>query len=214
MILKQYLIVGAGKFGSSIAYNLFKKGNEVMIVDKSEEAINSVMDFTTTAIIGNLDDERFISSLGVRNFDVVIIAFASDIASSILIATLLKEAGARHLIAKSKNDLQGKVLKKLGVDRIVYPERDMGKRVADSLSSSNVLDHIELSSEYGILEVKAKEEWHGKAVSEINFRRKYGWNVIAIKEDGNLNVNPNAETIINEGNIIIAIGKTTGIKKL
>lgn len=212
--MKQYLIIGAGRFGASVAYNLYKKGNEVMIVDKSEEAINNIMDDVTTALIGNANDEKFIASLGVRNFDVVVVAFGSEIASSILVSTLVKEAGAKYVISKSMSEVQGKVLKKIGVDRIVFPERDMGKRVADSLSSSNILEHIELSSEYGILEFKAKEEWYGKTINDINLRREYGWNVIAIKENGNLNVNPIADTIINKADTIIALGKTKGIKKL
>lgn len=212
--MKQYLIIGAGRFGSSVAYNLFKEGNEVMMIDKSEDAIAQVMDFTTTALIGNCNDEKFISSLGVRNFDVVIIAFDSDVASSILLATMLKKAGAQRLVSKAKNDLQGKILTKMGVDQVVYPERDMGKRIADSLSYSSVLEHIELSEEYGILEFKAKPEWYGKDIGTINFRRNFGWNVIAVKEDEDLNVAPNAETIITKLSTIIAIGKTNSIDKL
>jgi trk system potassium uptake protein TrkA len=212
--MKQYLIIGAGRFGSSIAKNLFKKGNEVMMIDESEDAIAQVMEFTTTSMIGNCNDERFISSIGVRNFDVVIIAFASDIAASILLATLLKEAGAKRLISKAKNELQGKVLTKMGVDQVVYPERDMGKRIADSLSSSSVLEHIELSADYGILEFKAKPEWHGKNIGTINFRRNFGWNVIAVKENDELNVSPDADTIITKTSTIIAIGKSNSINKL
>jgi K+ transport systems, NAD-binding component len=205
--LKQYLIIGAGRFGSSLAFHLYKKGNEVMIIDESEDAITQVSDHTTTALIGNCRDERFINSVGVRNFDVIIIAFASDIASSILLATMLKEAGAKQIISKAKNEMQGKVLIKVGVNQVVYPERDMGKRIADNLSSSSVLEHIELSEEYGIMEFKAKPGWHGKSIGTINFRRNFGWNVIAVKENENINITPDAETIISKSSIIIAIGK-------
>lgn len=206
--MKQYLVIGAGRFGSSIAYHLYKKGNEVMMIDESEDAITQVIDFTTTALVGNCNDERFISSIGVRNFDVVIIAFASDIASSILLATMLKEAGAKQIISKAKNEMQGKVLSKMGVNQIVYPERDMGKRIADNLSSTSILEHIELSADYGIIEIKAIPDWYDKTIGNINFRRNFGWNVIAVKNDGNLNITPDADTMILRSSTIIAIGRT------
>ncbi len=212
--MRQYLIIGAGQFGLSVAYNLIRKGNEVLLIDKDPEAMNQGREFATSMLVGDISDEKFMKTLGVRNFDVVIMAFASNIASSMFIATLLKEAGASYIIAKAKEQSLGKLLIKVGVDQIIYPERDMGKRIADTLNATNVLDHIEISEEYGIVEIQVDEKWAGKTLEEIDFRKNYDLNIIAIKENNDMNPSPNAMTKLRNHNRLVAFGRLDKISNV
>lgn len=205
--MRQYLVIGAGPFGLSVSSNLEKKGNEVLLVDKDEEALIQGSVYATSTVVGDIGNEKFIKALGVRNFDVIIMAFATNIANTMFIATLLKEAGAPYIIAKAKDQSLGKLLTKVGVDQIIYPERDMGKRIADTLNATNVLDHIELSEDYGIVEIKVDEKWVGRSLEEIDFRKNYGLNIIAIKENNDMNPNPNGLTRIYNHNRLIAFGR-------
>lgn len=212
--MRQYLIIGAGQFGLSVAYNLIRKGNEVLLIDKDPEAMNQGREFATSMLVGDISNEKFMKTLGVRNFDVVIMAFASNIASSMFIATLLKEAGASYIIAKAKEQSLGKLLIKVGVDQIIYPERDMGKRIADTLNATNVLDHIEISEEYGIVEIQVDEKWAGKTLEEIDFRKNYDLNIIAIKENNDMNPSPNAMTKLRNHNRLVAFGRLDKISNV
>ncbi|RKD20921.1 trk system potassium uptake protein TrkA [Caminicella sporogenes DSM 14501] len=212
--MKQFLIIGAGRFGGSIATTLYNMGNDVLIIDDSEEAINQISGSVTHAIQGNAADERLISTIGANNFDVCVIAMGSDIQSSILVAIMLKEAGARYIVAKAQNELHAKVLYKVGVDKIVFPERDMGAKIAQSLVSSNIMDYIELSPEYSIVEITAIKEWIGKNLLELNMRAKYGINIMAIKKGTSINISPTALTVIEEGDVLIVIGHNSDLKKL
>lgn len=212
--MKQFLVIGAGRFGCSLSSTLYKLGHDVLVVDQNEEIINTLSNTVTHAVQGDATNERTIKALGVSNFDVVIIATGSDIQASILIAILLKESGAKYIIAKAQEELHAKVLYKMGVDKIVFPERDMGVKIAQSLVSSNIMDYIELSPEYRIVEVVALEEWVGKNLGQINMRVRYGINVMAIKKDTHINVSPTASTVIEEGNVLIAIGHIDDLKKL
>ena len=212
--MRQYLIIGAGQFGLSVAYNLIRKGNEVLLIDKDPEALNQGREFATSMLVGDISNEKFMKTLGVRNFDVVIMAFASNIASSMFIATLLKEAGASYIIAKAKEQSLGKLLTKVGVDQIIYPERDMGKRIADTLNATNVLDHIEISEEYGIVEIQVDEKWVGKTLEEIDFRKNYDLNIIAIKENNDMNPSPNAMTKLRNHNRLVAFGRLDKISNV
>jgi len=212
--MKQFLIIGAGRFGSSIAKNLYKMGHDVMVIDEREEVVNQIANSATHVLQGNAADERTIKSLGVRNFDVAVISMGSDIQSSILIAIMLKEAGVKQIVAKAQNELHAKVLYKVGVDKIVFPERDMGAKIAQSLVSSNIMDYIELSPEYSIVEIAPLEEWIGKNLVELNIRAKYGVNIMAIKKGPDINVSPLASTNIEEGDVLIVIGNNNDLKKL
>lgn len=212
--MKQILVIGAGRFGASITTTLYEMGHDVMVIDESEEVINQIADSATHAIQGNAVDERTINSIGVRNFDVCVIAMGADIQSSILISIMLKEAGAKYVVAKAQNDLHAKVLYKIGVDKVVFPERDMGAKIAQSLVSSNIMDYIELSPDYSIVEIVALDEWAGKNLVELNMRSKYGVNIMAIKKGSDINISPMASTVIEENDILIVVGHNDDLSSL
>lgn len=212
--MKQFLIIGAGRFGFSIAKNLCDMGHDVMVIDAREDVVNQIADSVTHVVQGNAVDERTIKSLGVSNFDVAVISMGSDIQSSILTAIMLKEAGVKKIVAKAQNELHAKVLDKVGVDKIVFPERDMGAKIAQSLVSSNIMDYIELSPEYSIVEIAPLEDWIGKNLIELNMRVKYGVNIMAIKKETDINISPAASTIIDRNDVLIVIGHNKDLRKI
>ncbi len=212
--MKQFVVIGCGRFGTSVAKTLYTLGNEVMIIDTNEEVINKISDYVTYAVQGDASDEKTLKSLGVRNFDVAVIAMGADIQSSILISIMLKEMGVKKIVAKAQNDLHARVLSKIGVDKIVFPERDMGVKIAQSLISSNIMDYIELSPEYSVVEINVLDEWVGKTLIELDMRSKYGINIMAIKKDSFIDVSPDASHKMEKNSMLIVIGHNKDIKKL
>ncbi|MBS6599840.1 MAG: potassium channel family protein [Clostridium sp.] len=211
---KQYVVIGLGRFGSSIATTLYSLGNDVLVIDKNEDLVEDIADKVTHAVQADATDENTLKSLGIRNFDVAIISIGGDIQSSVMATLIVKELGVKYIIAKGNGELHAKVLYKIGADRVVLPEKDMGVRVAHNMVSSNILDYIELSSDYSIIEIKALKEWEGKNLKDLNLRKKYGINVIAIKNKGKVNLNPAADDKINKENVIVAIGSTEALTSL
>jgi trk system potassium uptake protein TrkA len=210
---KQFVVIGLGRFGSSVAKTLYSLGNEVLAIDKDEETVQNISDFVTHAVQADATDESTIRSLGIRNFDVAVVTIGSDIQSSVMVTLLLKELGIKYVIAKAHNDLHAKVLYKIGADRVVFPERDMGVRVAHNLCTSNILDFIELSPDYNIIELTAIEEWHNKSLRELDMRNKYGFNVMAIKRDNEIDVSPGADDVIKPGDVLVVISTNENIRK-
>lgn len=211
---KQYVVIGLGRFGSSIATTLYSLGNDVLVIDKNEDLVEDIADKVTHAVQADATDENTLKSLGIRNFDVAIISIGGDIQSSVMATLIVKELGVKYIIAKGNGELHAKVLYKIGADRVVLPEKDMGVRVSHNMVSSNILDYIELSSDYSIIEIKALKEWEGKNLKDLNLRKKYGINVIAIKNKGKVNLNPAADDKINKENVIVAIGSTEALTSL
>lgn len=205
--MKQFAVIGLGRFGTSVAKTLHLMGYEVLAIDESQERIQEIVNNVTHAIEADATDENALKALGIRNFDVVIVAIGHDIQSSILITVILKELGVKYVVAKAQTELHGKVLVKVGADKVVYPERDMGVRVAHSLVSSNVLDHIELSPEHSILEVVAPETLVGKTLRQSALRAVYGVTVMAIKRGRDLIVSPSADEPVEENDILVVIGE-------
>ncbi len=208
MSKKQFVVIGLGRFGSSIAKTLYSLGNDVLAIDSSEEVVQSLADSVTQAIQAEATDEATLKSLGIRNFDVAVVTVGTDVQSSIMITLLVKELGIKYVVAKAQNELHAKVLYKIGADRVVFPERDMGIRVAHNLCSSSILDYIELSPDYSIMELTAIEEWEGHTLRELNMRNKYGINVMAIKRGNSINVSPQADDIIKPSDVMVVIGGT------
>lgn len=211
---KQFVAIGCGRFGSSVALKLMELGYEVMVVDKSEETIQNIADKVTYAVQADATDENTIKSLGIRNFDVAIISIGADIQSSILVTLMAKELGVKFVVAKAQNELHGKVLYKIGADRVVFPEREMGIRIAKNLVSDNILDYIELAPDYSIMEVVALPEWLGKTLKEINMRSSYGINVMAIKHGMDINIAVGPDDQIKEGDVLVVIGHNDDLKKI
>ncbi len=204
--MKSFVVIGMGRFGSSIAKELYKHGNEVMVIDENEELIQDIADDVTHAVVGDAADEAVLRSLGLRNFDVAIIAIGANLEASILVTVLLKEQGIKYILAKAQNELHGTILKKVGADRVILPEKDMAVRVANQLVQSNMLDYIALSTEYSIAEIKVPENWVGKTLKELDIRVHYGINIMAIKSDDGINISPMGEDIIGEDDLIVVIG--------
>ncbi|WP_346866735.1 MULTISPECIES: TrkA family potassium uptake protein [unclassified Clostridium] len=217
MSKKQFIVIGLGRFGTSVAETLYALGNDVLAVDIDEEAVQNIAERVTHAVQVDANDEVSLRALGIGNFDVAIISIGSDIQANILSTLLVKEMNVKHIITKANNAMHAKVLYKIGANRVIFPERDMGIRVAHNLCSSNILDYIELSPDFSIAEIVTPKEWEGHSLKELDLRVRYSVNVVAIKRDDNIEVSPAADEVIQEGDIIVAIGGTSelnGIESL
>jgi trk system potassium uptake protein TrkA len=212
--VKQFAVIGLGRFGSSVAITLSKIGYDVLAVDTNEDRVNRVTDEVAYAVQVDAMDEQSLRSLGIRNFDVAIVAIGQDVQSNILVTLMLKEMGVRKVVAKAQNELHGKVLEKIGTDMVVFPERDMGVRVAHALVSKNIMDQINLSPEYSIIELMTPPEFVGKSLLEAGLRKEYGVNILAIRRGKDIIISPGARQAIHEGDILVVIGRNDHLKRL
>lgn len=201
-----YAVIGLGRFGSSVAYELNEAGQEVMGMDINEDKVEDAESIMTHAIVGDSTDVEVLKSAGIRNFDCVIVAIGNDMQSSILTTLILKELGVKKVIAKATSKTQGRVLEKVGADWVIYPERDMGSRVAHQLLSPNVLNYIQLSEEYNIEELKIPSSLTEKSLRELDLRAKYNISVIAIVCNEEIIITPSPDHIIHEGDLLVVIG--------
>lgn len=211
---KQFIVIGLGRFGSSIAKTLYDIGNDVLVIDKDEDVIEDIANSVTHAVQMDATDESALRSLGLSNFDVAIVTIGDDLQSSVLVTLLVKELGIKYIVCKAKNDLHAKVLEKIGADRIILPEKDMGVRVAYNLVSSSILDYIELSPDYSVMEFKVQGDWRGKTLMDLNLRVKYDINVMAIKKKNKINLSPRAEDILEDGDVLVVMGSAKSLTKL
>jgi len=211
---KQFAVIGLGRFGTSVATTLHKMGYEVLAIDNNEERVQEFSNEVTHVVQADTTDEDTLKALGIRNFDVVIVAIGEDIQANILTTLQLKELGVPYIVAKASNQLHGKVLEKLGADRVVYPERDMGQRVAHNLVSSTVMDYIELSPDLNIMEISVPQAIVGKTLAQTDLRAKYGINVVAIKRGDDIIVPPRPSEKIISHDILVVVGNIKGIQRL
>lgn len=213
-VAKQYLVIGAGSFGSSVAATLCELGHEVVIVDNNPAVVQEFNAPPTRAVQTDATCEAALSALGVKDFNVVIVAIG-DIQASLMACILLVEAGARYLVAKAQTELHGKVLAKVGANRVIFPERDMGQKLAHSLSAFNIVNLIELSSASNMVEIPAPAEMIGQSLQELNLRVRFGINVIALRnKEGQTNISPGAGDKICEGDFIVAVGDSKAMQKI
>ncbi|HHY67560.1 MAG TPA: TrkA family potassium uptake protein, partial [Alicyclobacillus sp.] len=201
-------------FGSSVAKTLYQTGHEVLAIDGDREVIEDIMDSVTHAVQADATDEQALRALGLRNFDVAVVGIGGDIQASILCTLIVRELGVPFIVAKAQTELHGKVLSRIGADRVVHPERDMGLRVAHNLVSPNILDYIELSPDYSIAEVAAGKGMVGKTLRQLDIRAKYGCNVMAIKRGENINISPLADDRLREQDILVVIGSNEDLRRL
>lgn len=185
-----------------------------MVIDKDEDSINNIAELVTHTAIVDVTEERDLKSIGLGNFDVVIVAISSDIRASIMATVMAKEMGVPKVVCKAKDELQAKVLYKIGADKVVFPERDMGIRLAYNLASENILDQINLDPEYSIMEIVTPQNWVGKTIIELNLRAKYDITVLAVKTQSGLKVMPSPNYKMQEKNILIIIGNTDKISDI
>lgn len=209
---KQFAVIGLGRFGSSVASELYQLNKDVLGIDISEERVEDNIENATQVVEADATDEAALKSLGIDNYDVVVVAIGENIQASILATLIVKELGVETVFVKAQNDLQAKVLYKIGATKVIFAERDMGIRLAHNLVKPNILDYIELSDDYIIAEIKSSDKMIGKSLAELDIRAKYGWNVIAIKNGEDINVSPSADDLITKGDILVVIGSKDGLK--
>ena len=214
--MKSFLVIGLGRFGTSLACELCALGHEVMAVDLREERVQEVAGSVTHAAAGDARDPEVLRALGARNFDCAVVSAGDDVGTSALIVLNLKELGVPQVVGKARSAVHHRVLEKIGADRVVFPEHEMGVKLAQGLSSSNVLNFIELSEDFGIVETAVPREWLGKNLMELNVRARYKVNIIAVRKKGEeaFNVTPGPSTIMETGDTVVALGRTEDINRL
>nr|WP_106783933.1 TrkA family potassium uptake protein [Lysinibacillus timonensis] len=210
---KEFVVIGLGRFGGSIVQELVRLGADVMAIDAHAERVDEYAKIATQAIIADSTDEEVIKSLGIRNFEHVIVAIGENIQASILTTLILKELGVKQVTVKAQNDYHAKVLKRIGADYIIHPERDMAIRLANNMMSHNVLDYLELSDEHSIMEIKANDRIAGFSILDLNIRANYGINIVGIKRDDTIVISPNADEKILLGDILLVIGADVDINR-
>lgn len=212
---KTFIVIGCGRLGSSIALKLVDMGADVMIVDKHEETVQAMSSKVTSAVQADATDENALRSLGIRNFDTAIVCIGEDIQSSILVTMMIKELGIKNVVAKAQSETHAKVLYRIGADRVVFAEREMGIRVAKSLmSGSNVMDFIEFTPDYSVMEIAPLTEWVGRSLVQLSLRAKYGINVIAIRRGMAVNISLSGDDELRTGDVMIVIGHNKDIEKI
>ena len=209
--MKSYIVIGLGRFGLEVARKLSELGCEVLAMDSRSEPVQQLSNEVTHAVVGDAQDKEVLRALDAGSFDCAIVAIGGSLADSVLATMNLKELGVGHIVCKAHDETHRKVLLKLGADRVVIPEQENAHRLAKSLSGPNVLDYIELSDAYGIVELPAPKRWQEKTLQELNLRANFGVNMIAVKRDGAIRVSPGANYRILEGDIVVILGDTDAL---
>lgn len=212
--MNNYIVIGLGRFGSGVARQLCKLGCEVLAMDVSSDLVQHISTDVTHAVVGDGQDKEVLRALGVEDFDCAIVSIGGDLAASILVTMNLKELGVKQVICKAHDETHRKVLQKLGADRVVIPEQENAVRLAHSLSRPNVLDYIELSQEYSIIEVPVPASWSGKDLRELNIRAKLGVNILAVRRADSFFVSPRADFKFAEGDSVVMLGDSAALKKV
>ena len=210
---KQYVVLGMGRFGISVARTLYSLGHDVLGIDKDEEIVQGLSNELTHIVAADVLDEDIYKTLGLRNFDVAVVA-VRDLEPSVMCTLMLKECGIPFIIAKASTSLHGRMLDKIGADKVIYPERDMGIRVGHNLADSNIVDYIELVDNLSIMEIGAPKSMVGKSLSEAEMRRLYNVTVVALRRNGQMLVNPDPHDKIRAGDIMVILGTRESIKTL
>ncbi len=211
--MKSILLIGLGRFGKHIAFHLNELGHQVMAIDHMEERVDAVLPFVTNAQIGDSTNEEFIKSLGVRNYDVCIVAIGNDFQSSLETASLLKELGARLVVARAARDVQAKFLLRNGADEIVYPEKQLAKWTAIRYSADHILDYMELDEEHAMFEIPVPRDWVGRTIGQIDIRKKYNINIMGIKKNGKLELSVSPNMMLESQNTMLVLGRNKDIQK-
>lgn len=225
--MKQYAVIGLGRFGSSVAKTLAEKGQQVLAIDEKEDVVQDLAEFVTNAVCIDATDEKALKNIGVQSVDVAIVAIGKSLEASILVTLALKELGVAKIIAKAVSENQGKVLEKLGVNVVVFPERDMGEKLANKLISPEVVEEINLSPEYSLFEITTPHEFIGKSLKDLEVKAKYSINIIAIKRKVKpvgrkalgkppefLNILPKGDDILLEADTLLILAPYEAIEKM
>ena len=205
--MKSYIVIGLGRFGAELATKLYECGEEVLAVDTNESIVDKIADHVTRAVTADARDLDVLEKLGAENFDRAVVAVGSDLAASALITMNLKTLNVPFIMCKAHDDTYKDILSKLGADRVIIPEREVADKLALGLTHAGVMEYIELSQEFGIVEMEPIPEWAGKSIRELDIRRRYGVNVIAVRKDGSIRIPPDIDTPIESNVIMVMLGK-------
>ena len=211
---RQYIVVGLGRFGRAIAETLCQDGAEVLGVDNNMDLVEDMRDVLTHTVQMDAMDRNALETLGVQDFDIAFVTMGSDIRASGTIVLQLKELGAKRIVAKAHDEFHGRMLEKLGADEVLFPERDMGRRIAHNLSTGNVIEFLELSSQYSMAEIRPRPEWIGNTIGALSMRSQMGINVVAIRNGDALNAMPQPETVLREGDVMLVVTTEKTLRKL
>ena len=211
--MKSILLIGLGRFGRHIAMHLNELGHQVMAVDKVEERVDAVLPYVTNAQIGDSTNGEFLESLGIRNFDVCIVAIGNDFQSSLETTSLLKELGGKLVVSRAARDVQAKFLLRNGADEVVYPEKQLAKWTAIRYSADHILDYIELDGDHAMFEVQIPKEWLNRTVGQLDIRTKYNINIMGIKKNGKLYLSITPDTVLMEGESMLVLGQYKDLQK-
>ncbi len=211
--MKSVIVLGMGRFGRSVAKTLYELEYEVLGVDGDEKIVNDISRYITHAVQADITDEDFLKSMDVAKFDAAIVAVGSNIQVSIMVTVLLKELGAKFVMVKTQDDFEEKILYKLGADKVILPEKDMGIKVANNLASDNFYEMIEISPDYSIISLPAPVSWSGKSLGNLAVRSKYKINILAVQGKYKTNIIPDANTLIEEDSIVTIMGMNSDLKK-
>jgi trk system potassium uptake protein TrkA len=211
--MKSVLLIGLGRFGRHIAMKLYDMNHQVMAVDNNEERVNAALSYVTNALIGDATSEEFLSSLGIRNFDACIVAIGDNFQSSLETASLLKELGAKKVIARASMGVQEKFLLRNGADEVVYPEKQLASWIAVRCVSDHVRDYVELESDYSVFELAVPESWRGKTVLQLDVRKKYGINILGVRTGGAMDMNVTPDTLLERDQTILILGRQKAVQK-
>ena len=211
--MKTILLIGLNHFGTLLAKQLREQGHQIMAVDKEEERIDSILPYVTNAQIGDSTNEAFLRSLGINNYDVCIVAIGKDFQSSLETTSLLKELGGKVVVSRAGSDVQAKFLLKNGADEVIDPEKQVARWAAIRYASDHILDYVRINDDYGIFEVPIPKDWQGKTVGQIDIRKKYGINIMAVKENGKMNLAVRPETMLYGDKTMLVLGEQKDIRK-
>ncbi|MBO5031504.1 MAG: TrkA family potassium uptake protein [Lachnospiraceae bacterium] len=211
--MKSILLIGLGRFGKHIALHLNQLGHQVMAVDYVEERVDTVLPFVTSAQIGDSTNEEFLESLGIRNYDVCIVAIGNDFQSSLETTSLLKELGARLVVSRAARDVQAKFLLRNGADEVVYPEKQLAKWTAIRYSADHILDYIELDEEHAIFEIPVPQDWAGRTIGQLDIRKKFSINIMGIRKNGKLELSVSSDMIMEAKDTMLVLGRNKDIQK-
>lgn len=212
--MKNFIVIGLGRFGTAVAKELCKLGNQVLAVDQDRNLVQEIADQVTHAVVGDGRDPEVLRTLGVKDYDCAVVAIGNDVGNSALVTMRLKEAGVPEVICKAQSHVHKRLLEKIGADRVVFPEHEMGITVAQGLAHSNIINFIELSPEYGIVEVDLPNGWAGQTIRELDIRAKFKVNVIAVRQGQEINVAPGADCVLNHGDRLLVLGEDRNISAL
>lgn len=211
--MKSILLIGLGRFGRHIALKLNALNHQVMAIDHNEERVNALLPFVTNAQIGDSTNEEFLAALGVGNYDACIVTIGDNFQNSLETTYLLKELGARKIIARASREMQEKFLLRNGADEVVYPEKQLAAWTAIRCSSEHILEYIELDDEYAIFEVEIPSDWSGKSILELDIRKKHGINILGVRTNGKLNMNITPNTVFGHGASVLVLGQEKAVHK-